>query len=56
MWLDHQPAESIWTTAVTVFEIHTGLQLLPPGRRRTKLQASFDELLVEELDEPRRRA
>ena len=27
-WLDGQPSESIWTTAVTVFEVRTGLHLL----------------------------
>lgn len=33
-WLDQQPAESIWTTSVTVFEVRMGLALLPDGRRQ----------------------
>lgn len=49
-WLDAQPAESIWTTAVTVFEIRTGLELLESGRRRTQLEQAFDRLLSAELD------
>ncbi len=49
-WLDTQPAESIWTTSITVFEIQTGLELLPKGRRREQLERAFDELLSDELD------
>jgi predicted nucleic acid-binding protein len=49
-WLDRQPAESIWTTSITVFEIRTGLELLQPGRRRARLEDAFDELLDDELD------
>lgn len=48
-WLDNQPAESIWTTAITVFEVRTGLELLPAGRRRRQLELAFDELLAEDL-------
>ena len=49
-WLDAQPAESIWTSAVTVFEIRTGLELLRPGRRRAQLERAFDQLPSVELD------
>lgn len=49
-WLDLQPAESVWTTTVTVFEVITGLRLLAEGRRRRELERSFDALLAEELD------
>lgn len=49
-WLDAQPAESIWTTSITVFEIQTGLELLKTGRRRTHLEKAFEQLLNEELD------
>jgi predicted nucleic acid-binding protein len=49
-WLDAQPAESIWTTSITVFEVTTGLRLLPAGRRRQALEHAFDGLLAEELD------
>jgi predicted nucleic acid-binding protein len=49
-WLDRQPAESIWTTTITVFEVTTRLRLLAAGRRRRQLEQGFDALLAEELD------
>lgn len=49
-WLDNQPAESIWTTSITVFEIRTGINLLERGRRRRQLDQSFTQLLTEDLD------
>jgi predicted nucleic acid-binding protein len=49
-WLDRQPAESIWTTTITVFEVRTGLELLKPGRRRQQLERAFDDLLADELE------
>lgn len=49
-WLDTQPAESIWTTSITVFEIRTGLALLPAGRRRDQLEQVFDALLDSEIE------
>jgi predicted nucleic acid-binding protein len=49
-WLDTQPPESIWTTAITVFEVRTGLDLLDVTRRRQRLEAAFERLLAEDLD------
>lgn len=49
-WLDNQPAESIWTTSVTVFEIRTGIELLVPSRRRKQFDKTFSQLLDEDLD------
>jgi toxin FitB len=49
-WLDEQPSESVWTSAVTVFEIQFGLQLLAAGRRRRSLEAAFEASLAEDLD------
>lgn len=48
-WLDQQPSESVWTTAVTVFEIRFGLALLAPGRRRRQLEKAFTETLTDDL-------
>ena len=48
-WLDNQPAESVWTTSVTVFEIRTGIELLRPSRRRNRLDDEFIQLLAEDL-------
>jgi toxin FitB len=44
-WLDRQPPESIWITAVTVFEVHFGLELLTRGRRRRQLEDAFARAL-----------
>jgi toxin FitB len=49
-WLDSQPAESIWTTAVTVFEVHFGLELLAQGRRRRQLEDQFARALNEDFE------
>ena len=40
-WLDAQPRESLWTTAITVFEIRMGLENLAFGRRRQALEDAF---------------
>jgi toxin FitB len=48
-WLDDQPAESIWTTTITVFEVRTGIELLAQGRRRRQLEQAFAALLEEDL-------
>jgi predicted nucleic acid-binding protein len=48
-WLDRQPAESIWTTAITAFEVRFGIALLATGRRRQQLEAAFDRALAEDF-------
>jgi hypothetical protein len=48
-WLDDQPSQSIWTTAVTVFEMAMGIELLEPGRRKQQLVRAFEQMLVEDL-------
>ena len=48
-WLDLQPSESVWTTAVTVFEIRFGLELLRPGRRKRQLEDAFSRALDEDF-------
>ncbi len=48
-WVDRQPADSIWITSITEFEGRLGLALLPPGKRRQSLQASFEKLLREDI-------
>ena len=49
-WVNRQPPESIWITSVTLFEVRLGLALLPSGRRRRTLEASFTGLLEHDLD------
>ena len=48
-WLDRQPADSVWLTSITVFEVRFGLALLPKGRRRNNLERAFDRVLTEDL-------
>jgi len=48
-WFDAQPPESVWTTAITIFEIHFGLALRAPGRRRDRLYGAFDRAIDEIL-------
>ena len=48
-WFDAQPSESIWMTTITIFEIHFGLALLAPGRRRDQLHDAFDRAIDEIL-------
>jgi predicted nucleic acid-binding protein len=49
-WLDRQPAESVWITSITVFEVRLGLALLPRGHRRLALEGAFESLLEEDLE------
>jgi len=49
-WLDDQPPESVWTTAVTVFEVCFGLEILADGRRRRQLEGAFDRLLEDDFE------
>jgi toxin FitB len=46
-WLDRQPEYSIWTTAISVFEIRAGLAAMPEGSRRSALSEEFTRLLEE---------
>jgi len=50
-WLDRQPPESIWTTAVTVLEIRLGIELLVTGKRRNQLEALFEQSLAEDFQD-----
>jgi len=42
-WLSRQAAGELYTTAITVAEIRYGLERLPGGRRKDRLQAAADE-------------
>lgn len=49
-WLDGQPLQSMWTTAVTIFEVRFGLEALAVGRRRRHLEDIFHKIVAEDLD------
>ncbi|WP_199489381.1 MULTISPECIES: PIN domain-containing protein [unclassified Meiothermus] len=46
-WLDEQPAETVWVSAISLAEIELGLALMPKDKRQMALaqaaQAMFDE-------------
>tara|TARA_R110002167_G_scaffold321364_2_gene527240 strand:+ start:716 stop:1144 length:429 start_codon:yes stop_codon:yes gene_type:complete len=49
-WIDSQPSDSIWTTTVSVFEICTGIELLPDGKRAQTLREGFEKCLTQIFD------
>jgi hypothetical protein len=48
-WLDRQDRERIWATAITIMELHYGIQALVPGRRQTALREALVRLTAEKL-------
>ena len=48
-WLDAQPAESVWTTSVCVFEVLYGLETMTTGKRRA-LQEAFEQTLQQDME------
>ena len=49
-WLDTQPAQSVWTTSISVFEVRFGVAQLPDSHRRRALDRAFELLLAEDLE------
>lgn len=49
-WVNAQPAQSVWITSITLFEVRTGVAQLPAGRRRQMLEAALSQLLEEDLE------
>ena len=45
-WLDAQPAEQLFISAVTQAEIELGLALLPEGRRKNELLQAAKEIFA----------
>jgi toxin FitB len=41
-WMDAQPLETLYLSAITVAELRAGVALLPAGRRRAALQTSLE--------------
>lgn len=49
-WLDRQAKDEVWTTAISVFETRAGLEILPAGRRRQRLEGTFESVLSEDFE------
>lgn len=45
-WMDAQPLETLYLSAVTVAELRAGVALLPRGRRRTVLHDSLEKRIL----------
>lgn len=48
-WLDLQPRLSIWTSAITVMELRTGIDLLASSRNKRRLEQAMERLIIEKL-------
>jgi toxin FitB len=46
-WLNQQPSQSVWITAINLYEIRYGLQSMPAGKRQTTLSALLERWLAE---------
>ncbi len=45
-WIDAQPVETVFLSAVTVAELRAGIALLPAGKRRSGLQQSLEKRVL----------
>lgn len=45
-WLNRQPMETLYLTAMTVAELRAGVALMPVGKRRTVLSDSIEHQLL----------
>jgi toxin FitB len=48
-WLDQCQPESMWLTAVTVYELRYGVEALPEGRRREQLDVAINRALSDDF-------
>ncbi|GAA2249020.1 type II toxin-antitoxin system VapC family toxin [Herbiconiux moechotypicola] len=46
-WLDRQPRDELYTTAITIGELAYGVARLPASRRRAQYAATLAEILTE---------
>lgn len=45
-WIDAQPLETLYLSAITVAELRTGVALMPAGRRRNELHESLEKQVL----------
>jgi len=45
-WIDAQPLETLFLSAITVAELRAGVALLPAGKRRASLQESLEKRVL----------
>jgi hypothetical protein len=49
-WLDEQPSQSVWISAVSVYETRFRIEVLAVGRRKRELERAFEGFLKEDLE------
>lgn len=45
-WIDAQPLETLYLSAITIAELRAGVALLPSGKRRAGLQESLEKRVL----------
>jgi predicted nucleic acid-binding protein len=45
-WIDAQPMETLFLSAITVAELRAGVALLPPGKRRSGLHENLEKRVL----------
>lgn len=45
-WLDAQPLETLYLSAITVAELRAGVALLPPGKKRSGLSGNLENKVL----------
>lgn len=45
-WIDAQPLETLYLSAITVAELRAGVALLPPGKRQAGLRESLEKRIL----------
>lgn len=45
-WIDAQPPETLYLTAISAAELRAGVALLPAGKRRSTLQDSLEQTIL----------
>ncbi len=48
-WFKRQPSESLWTTAITIFEASAGIECVTEAARRRALRGAFDSAVDQVL-------
>jgi len=48
-WLAEQNRHAVFTTAITQAEILYGVEMLPPGKRRSRLHAAVERMFTDEF-------
>lgn len=48
-WLDAQPPDQVWVSAVTLAEIELGIALIPEGQRKSGLQLAARAIFAEDF-------